>query len=85
VAGVPEFLEAGLVLTSIGYHGQPIDGLPFDERSGTVPNTEGRVAPGVYVTGWIKRGPNGFIGSNKSDAQQTVTSLVADYNADLLS
>jgi ferredoxin--NADP+ reductase len=84
VTGAPELLEAGLVLTSIGYHGSPVPGLPFDDASGTVPNVAGRVTPRTYVTGWIKRGPTGFIGTNKSCAQETVTSLVDDYNAGLL-
>jgi ferredoxin--NADP+ reductase len=79
-------LQAGLVLTSIGYRGKPIRGLPFDEAAAVVPNDDGRVvgAPGVYVAGWIKRGPTGFIGTNKSCAAQTVHSLVADYNDGLL-
>lgn len=81
-------LEAGLVLTSIGYRGKPIRGLPFDESAAVVPNDGGRVVdprsgepvPGSYVAGWIKRGPTGFIGTNKSCAAQTVHHLVADYN-----
>jgi ferredoxin--NADP+ reductase len=79
-------LSAGLVLTSIGYRGKPIRGLPFDESAAVVPNDGGRVigAPGSYVAGWIKRGPTGFIGTNKSCAAQTVHSLVADYNRGLL-
>ncbi|MEZ0364218.1 FAD-dependent oxidoreductase [Mycobacterium sp. pUA109] len=77
-------IEAGLVLTSIGYRGQPVPGLPFDDATATVPHDAGRVHAGVYVTGWIKRGPTGFIGTNKSCAQETVRSLVADYNAGLL-
>ncbi len=78
-----EHLEAGLVLTSIGYHGKAIRDLPFDEDAGVVPNERGRVvgAPATYVAGWIKRGPTGFIGTNKSCAMQTVHELVADYNA----
>lgn len=77
-------LQAGLVLTSIGYHGKAIPDLPFDD--GVVPNERGRVsgAPGTYVAGWIKRGPTGFIGTNKSCAAETVHELVADYNAGLL-
>jgi len=80
-------LSAGLVLTSIGYRGKPIRGLPFDEASAVVPNDGGRVigAPGSYVAGWIKRGPTGFIGTNKSCAAQTVHNLVDDYNRRLLS
>ncbi|MDH6198364.1 ferredoxin--NADP+ reductase [Mycobacterium frederiksbergense] len=83
-------LDAGLVLTSIGYRGKAIDGLPFDDAAAVVPNEGGRVAeagipvPGAYVAGWIKRGPTGFIGTNKSCAAETVHNLVADYNAGVL-
>jgi ferredoxin/flavodoxin---NADP+ reductase len=85
-------VSAGLVLTSIGYRAKPIRGLPFDESAAVVPNDGGRVvdpetgAPvrGSYVAGWIKRGPTGFIGTNKSCAAQTVHNLVADYNRGLL-
>lgn len=85
-------LEAGLVLTSIGYRGNRIPGLPFDESAARVPNIDGRVidpgsgatVPGVYVAGWIKRGPTGFIGTNKSCSWQTVGSVVADFNAGAL-
>jgi ferredoxin--NADP+ reductase len=85
-------LRAGLVLTSIGYRGKPIRGLPFDEATAVVPNDGGRVVDpvsgepvrGSYVAGWIKRGPTGFIGTNKSCAAQTVRNLVADYNDGLL-
>ncbi|WP_193044200.1 FAD-dependent oxidoreductase [Mycolicibacterium baixiangningiae] len=85
-------IDAGLVLTSIGYRGKPIAGLPFDEVAATVPNDGGRVVDpetgrpvaGTYVAGWIKRGPTGFIGTNKSCAAQTVHNLVADYNAGVL-
>jgi len=79
-------VDAGLALTSIGYHGKAIRDLPFDQAAGVVPNDRGRVtgAPGSYVAGWIKRGPTGFIGTNKSCALETVQELVADYNAGLL-
>jgi len=75
-------VEAGLVLTSIGYRGKAIADLPFDDDAAVVPNERGRVAgaPGAYVAGWIKRGPTGFIGTNKSCAAETVHELVADYN-----
>jgi ferredoxin/flavodoxin---NADP+ reductase len=82
-------IDAGLVLTSIGYRGKPIRDLPFDESAAVVPNEGGRVmdpgsgavVPGAYVAGWIKRGPTGFIGTNKSCSFQTVQALVADFNA----
>jgi ferredoxin--NADP+ reductase len=81
-------LDAGLMLTSIGYRGKRIRDLPFDDDACVVPNAGGRVidpasgAPvrGAYVAGWIKRGPTGFIGTNKSCAAETVHELVADYN-----
>ncbi|MET9212021.1 MULTISPECIES: FAD-dependent oxidoreductase [unclassified Nocardia] len=82
-----ESLDTGLVLRSIGYRGVPIAGLPFDERRGTVPSEHGRVieatepVPGVYVSGWIKRGPRGVIGSNRVDAEETVEALIADFIA----
>ncbi len=79
-------VPAGLVLTSIGYRGKPIRGLPFDEDAAVVPNVGGRVtgARGSYVAGWIKRGPSGFIGTNKSCAAETVRNLVADFNDGVL-
>ena len=91
-AGAPIRVDAGLVLTSIGYRGAPVPGLPFDRTAAVVPNDSGRVVdpatgapvPGAYVTGWIKRGPTGFIGTNKSCAMQTVAALVDDFNAGLL-
>jgi ferredoxin--NADP+ reductase len=81
-----ETLAAGLVFRSVGYLGAPLDGLPFDERRGTLPNEAGRVAgaPGVYCAGWIKRGPSGVIGTNKKDATETVESLLADARAGAL-
>ncbi|MCV7227624.1 4Fe-4S binding protein [Mycolicibacterium komossense] len=73
-------IDAGLILTSIGYRGKPIRDLPFDDDRAVVPNDGGRVAAGTYVAGWIKRGPTGFIGTNKSCALETVQSLVDDFN-----
>ncbi len=83
--GELETLEAQMVLRSVGYQSVPLDGVPFDERAAVVPNTAGRVLgpdgtplPGEYVAGWLKRGPTGVIGTNKSDAAETVRSLLAD-------
>ncbi|AKS32519.1 FAD-dependent oxidoreductase [Mycolicibacterium goodii] len=85
-------LHTGLVLTSIGYRGRAIADLPFDESASVVPNDGGRVidpataspVPGAYVAGWIKRGPTGFIGTNKLCAAETVHHLVDDFNAGVL-
>ena len=83
-----ETIEAGIVFRSIGYRGVPIDGVPFDEWKGAIPNEGGRVVdpheqhaiPGEYVVGWIKRGPSGVIGTNKRDAQETVDHLIEDLH-----
>jgi ferredoxin--NADP+ reductase len=80
-----EVLESAMVLRSVGYRGVAIPELPFDESTATVPNKQGRVEAGTYVTGWIKRGPRGFIGTNKSCAEETVQSLLADLDAGALS
>ena len=77
-------LDVGLVVRAIGYDAQPIPGLPFDPTTGTVPNEGGRVmrdgvpVPGAYVTGWIKRGPTGVIGTNKGDGVETAKAVLAD-------
>jgi ferredoxin/flavodoxin---NADP+ reductase len=76
-----ETIPCGLVFRSVGYRGVALPGVPFDEGTGTVPNEGGRVEPGLYVAGWIKRGPSGVIGTNKKDATETVALLVQDAAA----
>ncbi|MDF2747388.1 MAG: putative ferredoxin--NADP(+) reductase [Propionibacteriaceae bacterium] len=79
-------IAAQLVVRAVGYRGRPLPGVPYDESTGRVPHAEGRVirdhgfSADEYVTGWIKRGPTGVIGTNKSDAVETVTSLLADIH-----
>jgi ferredoxin/flavodoxin---NADP+ reductase len=75
----------GLLFRSIGYRGVAIPGVPFDARQGVFPSREGRIVdaagapiPGLYASGWIKRGPTGIIGTNRADSLATVTSLLAD-------
>jgi ferredoxin--NADP+ reductase len=81
--GETEVILAGLVLRSVGYKGVALPGVPFDERSGTIPNDRGRVegAERTYAAGWIKRGPSGVIGTNKKDAAETVELLLEDARA----
>src|SRR5206468_9489290 len=86
-----ETIECGLVLRSVGYRAVPLPGVPFDERSFVLPNDRGRVhtpdgepLPGVYAVGWIKRGPTGILGTNKRDADETVSCLVEDLAASRL-
>jgi ferredoxin--NADP+ reductase len=80
-----EVIPCGLVLRSVGYRGTAMPGIPFDEARATIRNEGGRVLddagvpiPGVYCTGWIKRGPSGVIGTNKKDATETVELLLDD-------
>jgi ferredoxin/flavodoxin---NADP+ reductase len=86
--GEREELECGLVFRSVGYTGVPVDGVPFDEKRGTIANEAGRVlgeggepVPGLYTAGWIKRGPSGVIGTNKKDANETTAALREDLEA----
>jgi ferredoxin--NADP+ reductase len=82
--GEVEELACGVLFRSIGYRGVPMAGVPFDDSRGIVPNRDGRivdganVVPALYVTGWIKRGPTGIIGTNRADSVATVKSLLAD-------
>ena len=77
-------MEAGILFRSIGYKGVPLPGLPFDDKRGVLPNTDGRimdngsVIPGLYTAGWIKRGPTGIIGTNRADSVATIEALLAD-------
>ncbi|HWN22264.1 MAG TPA: FAD-dependent oxidoreductase [Gaiellaceae bacterium] len=79
--GETETIPCGIVFRSVGYQGVPLPGVPFDERSRTIPNEGGRVTPGVYCAGWIKRGPSGVIGTNKKDATETVQLVLEDLRA----
>ena len=82
-------LETGLVLRAVGYRGAAFPGLPFDEAKGVIRNIGGRVVDaegivaGIYTTGWIKRGCNGIIGSNKKCAQETTEHLLRDLRSSL--
>ncbi|NED66966.1 ferredoxin, partial [Streptomyces sp. SID10244] len=82
-------IETGVVLRAIGYRGVPVIDLPFDDVNGVVPNTDGRVqvaadgevVPGLFVTGWIKRGATGGIGMNRICGQETAEAVLKDYVA----
>ena len=87
--GETEDIPVDIVFRSIGYRGTALPGLPFDDRAGIIPNTDGRVTDGsggaivprLYVAGWIKRGPSGVIGTNKPDAIATVRAMLEDRPA----
>jgi ferredoxin--NADP+ reductase len=82
-------IGCGLVFSSIGYRGQPIEGIPFDARRAVVPNRKGRVerddvpVAGLYVTGWLKRGPTGIIGTNRADSIETVQQVIENFSCRL--
>lgn len=86
---VSEELSTGLVFRSVGYQGVPLPDVPFDERRYVIANEKGRVQDpetshpitGAYVSGWIKRGPSGVIGTNKPDALETVKCMVEDLQS----
>ncbi|MGH7730258.1 MAG: NADP oxidoreductase, partial [Candidatus Eiseniibacteriota bacterium] len=90
--GEIEEMSAGLVFRSVGYRGVALPDVPFEARTGLIPNAKGRVldpatgAPlaGHYATGWIKRGPTGVIGNNKADSVETVSLLLEDAAAGAL-
>jgi ferredoxin/flavodoxin---NADP+ reductase len=78
-------VEVDAVYRAVGYFGSPLDGIPFDDKRGVIPNREGQVIDdagqqvhGVYATGWIKRGPVGLIGHTKSDAMETIKHVLND-------
>ena len=83
-----EILEVDMVFRSIGYQGIPLPEIPFKESWGIIPNNNGRITDiseentltGLYCTGWIKRGPTGVIGTNKTDSAETVALMIEDIN-----
>lgn len=87
--GENEQVPVDLLFKAIGYRGEPVPGVPFEERKGIVPNDAGRVVEqlggdvrvGHYAAGWCKRGPTGLIGTNSLDAKDTVVGMLADYEA----
>jgi ferredoxin/flavodoxin---NADP+ reductase len=87
VAGTGEIRELPIeaFYRAVGYFGSPLDGIPFDDKRGVIPNREGQVIDddgeqlhGIYATGWIKRGPVGLIGHTKSDAMETIKHVLND-------
>lgn len=79
-SGLRHMLRADLVVRAVGYKGTALPDVPFDAKAGTIPSEQGRVkgAEREYCTGWIKRGPSGIIGTNRSDAVETAEQLLAD-------
>ncbi|MCH7551625.1 MAG: FAD-dependent oxidoreductase [Proteobacteria bacterium] len=78
--GTGEFfdVECGLVVAAIGYRSDPLEGAPFDEKQGIVPNDDGRVDDRLYAVGWIKRGPSGVISTNRPDGIAVAEYIIDD-------
>lgn len=86
--GRVEGFPVDLVLKSVGYKAEQVDGdIPFDPQKCIVPNIDGRAIEnldsektvnGLYVCGWLKRGPSGIIGTNLIDAEETADSIHFD-------
>ena len=81
--GTGELFEipCGLVIAAIGYRSDPIEGAPFDDKAGIIPNRDGRVDDGLYAVGWIKRGPTGVISSNRPDGVTVAEYICEDFKA----
>jgi ferredoxin--NADP+ reductase len=79
--GTQEDVPIGSLITAIGYRCAPIDGLPYDTARGTIANTDGRVAPGLYAAGWCRRGPQGVIPANRSDSLAVAEAIASDLAA----
>lgn len=74
-------IPADTLITAIGYRSRPLPGLPFDESRGILANTGGRVGPGVYASGWCRRGPQGVVPANRADALEIADLVAADLPA----
>lgn len=72
-------IPCGLVIAAIGYRSDPIEGAPFDDKAGIIPNRDGRVDAGLYAVGWIKRGPTGVISSNRPDGVTVAEYICEDF------
>ncbi len=71
-------IACGIVIPAIGYKGQAIPGVPFDEDNNVVRHDDGRIEKGLYAVGWIMRGPTGVIGTNKHDGDRAAQHIAAE-------
>ena len=52
-----------------------------DDSGGDGSSFSSSVVPGLYVSGWLKRGPTGIIGSNIADAKETTAAILEDLKS----
>ncbi|KAJ2499447.1 NADPH-adrenodoxin reductase [Coemansia sp. RSA 1972] len=83
-------IPCAMALRSVGYASTPLCGVPFDTARRIVPNIAGRVVKdndavnGLYVAGWLKRGPVGVIATTMQDAYRTADALIMDLESKVL-
>jgi ferredoxin--NADP+ reductase len=76
-SGEEETLPASALLTAIGFHDQGT--LARDRLIAEAEDAEaGVLAQGLYATGWFRRGPQGTIPQNRSDARDLAARILAD-------
>ncbi|AXV82391.1 FAD-dependent oxidoreductase [Ralstonia solanacearum] len=83
----PVAIDCGLVFSSIGRQSARVPGVPYDNAHGVHANHGGRITeggvivPGLYASGWSKRGPRGTIGTNRACGVETAQAVLDDLPA----
>ena len=77
-------LPIDTLISAIGYHSRSIKGLPFDNQLERIPHQNGLIEPGVYITGWARRGPTGVIPTNRADALEMSKRILSDIESGVL-
>ncbi len=72
-------LPADAVVTAVGFDA--------DEDAPTAPgaHADGRVEPGLYVAGWLRRGPRGTIPDQRTDARELARTIAEDIETGAVS
>lgn len=78
-------LPTDTLVSAIGYHSSAIPSVPFDAHRGRIQHENGLIEPGVYATGWCRRGPTGVIPTNRADALEMSKRILADLDSGLIS
>ena len=70
-------INCGLIISAIGYQPKEVPGIKIS--NGVVKNNNGKIDKGFYAAGWIRRGPNGVIGTNKADGELVADLISKDF------
>lgn len=68
-------INCGIIISAIGYEGEKISDIKADSN-GMIIHKDNLVHKGLYVAGWISRGPNGVIGTNKHDGSKVAKHII---------